>query len=151
MRKTATQHGQSLIEAVVVVAIFMVILVALVTALTASLSSTLYARDKSLANKYVIQGMEAVRNIRDRDWDIFSASDKIGHNNGLKIDPLTGDWIFDGLSDIPATGFTREVYLRDVSGGDNDEIEVTVKVSWQRGGQQQSSSSQATYTKWKNI
>lgn len=144
-----TQKGQSLIEVVVAMAIFIMILLGLLSAVTVALSGTLTARDKSLANKYVLGGIEAVRNIRDRSWTelLNKSATGTGQDNGLALDG-DGLWIFQGGSDVPATGFTRVVNLKNMSGAD-DEIQVRVTVTWRKGAQTLSSSSGTTLTKWK--
>ncbi len=141
-----TQKGQTLIEVVVAMGILIMILLGLLSAVTAALSGTLTARDKSLANKYVLQGMEAVRSIRDRSWtEILNASSTPDH--GLQY--VGGQWTFNSISDPPATGFTRVVNLKNMDATDNDEIQVRITVSWQKGAQILSSSSGTTFTKWK--
>ncbi|MBI2029446.1 hypothetical protein HYT02_03460 [Candidatus Gottesmanbacteria bacterium] len=135
--------GQSIIEVIIAVGIVALVLVALVTAVTVSIKNSTFSKNKSIANKYINEGIEAVRSIRDTSWTtLYSES---GQVNGLLSS--AGVWNFSGASDIPATGFTRTV---DVSCPNNQTCNITVTVTWISGGQNHSSSASTVFTKWSN-
>lgn len=123
------ESGQSIIEATVAVSIVSLIIVALVSAITVSIRNATYAKNKSLATKYVNEGSEATRSIRDSSWLTLydNAGDGSFVDHGIQ-QPAGGQWQFNGSSsDIPATGFTRVVSLKRIS---TDIVEVKVTVSW---------------------
>lgn len=119
--------GQSIIEAVVAVSIVAVITVALVSAITVSIRNATYGKNKSLATKYVNEGIEAVRSIRDDDWLSFYDNAGIGTFIDHGLDHSSGQWQFNDSSDTPAANFTRIASLKRIS---IDIIEVKVIVSW---------------------
>lgn len=139
------QSGQSIVEVVIAVGIVALVLVALVTAVTVSIRNSTFSKNKSIANKYVSEGIEAVRSIRDADWTTLN--NESGQINGLLNS--SGVWSFSSASDIPASGYTRTVNVacNSVPG---DSCNVTVTVSWISGTQTHSSSASTTYTKWSN-
>lgn len=135
------EAGQSIIEAVVAVSVVVLIIITLVSAVTVSVKNATFAKNKSLATKYVNQGLEAVRSIRDSNWqNLLDASGKV---NGLSFDG--SQWIFSGSSDTPATSFTRTVTVS----GNETEVIVEVKVSWIQGTKTFSSSATTNFTRWK--
>ena len=102
------------------------------------------SKNKSVATKYVNEGIEAVRSIRDNDWSDLTAAD--GTTNGLQF--TGGVWSFSGASDYPdspTNTFTRTV---DVSCVDNDSCDIDVSVTWTSGGSTHSSQASTTFTKW---
>lgn len=140
------QKGQSIIEATVSVAVVALILVTLVSAVTVSIRNATFSKNKSLATKYVNEGLEAVRSIRDRNWDELTAG--IG-TYGLKNNGTI--WSFNGISDNPDGNnvFTRIVTTSCTPASPYDACEITVQVSWISGSQTFNSQSNITLTKWK--
>lgn len=126
------QSGQSIIEATVAVSIVSLIIIALVSAITVSVRNATYAKNKSLATKYVTEGIEAVRSIRDTNWltlaNVVPNVDDIADRSVI----FSGEqWQFSDTSVTPAIGFTRIVSLKRISTDpDPDVIEVKVTVSW---------------------
>lgn len=136
------QKGQSVIEAVISVAVVSLIIVALVSAVTVSVRNSTFAKNKTLTTKYVNEGMEAVRSIRERDWQELTSG-----THGLKN--TAGVWTFNTtISDTPATGFVRQIEVTPI-GSDDDKFEVKVTVSWIYGSKNFSSSAETSFTKWK--
>lgn len=127
--KTKSQKGQSIIEATVAISIVALIIVALVSAITVSVRNATYAKNKSLATKYVTEGIEAVRSIRDNSWLTFYDAAGDGAYIDYGIVQSSGQWQFSGSQDTPATGFTRVVSLQRPA-GTTDVVEVKVKVTW---------------------
>lgn len=147
MKKIAlrnSQLGQSIIEAVISIAVVSLIVIALVSAVTVSVRNATFSQNKTQATKYVNEGLEAVRSIREDDWTNLVNAQGV---RGLKkdADPQVG-WVFYSASDVPAAGFVREVTVTIV---DADTITVEVKVSWIYGSKNFSSSATTNFTKWK--
>lgn len=65
------QKGQTLIEAVVALAVAITILSAIVVAVVSSLSNTQFTKNQNQANHYAQEGMEIVRQIRNASWASF--------------------------------------------------------------------------------
>ncbi len=121
------QTGQLLIEIIIVVVVVAVMFTALAAILTSSVRNADYARHKSIANKYVIEGLEATRSIKERDW-FYLYNMAHGNELGLTKDG-NNNWVFSGSFDNPADGFTRVVKLTKVL-DTNELVEVEVKVKW---------------------
>lgn len=131
-----SQWGQSIIEVIVAVAIFIIIASSSVVAVLGSLSTTRLAEEETQATLFASEGMEAVQSIRNQDWDNLTNGDHGLSNSG-------GIWSFSGTSDVdPSEKFTRVITVEDVqrdgnsdivnSGGtvDQDTKKVSVAVSW---------------------
>lgn len=133
-------------EVLLTVGIVALVLIALAVSVTVSVKNSTFSKSKSLSSKYVNEGIEAVRSIRDNNWlTLYNRSSvSPGTNNGLS--QSAGQWTFSGASDSPATGFTRVVNL--IRNG-IDTVNVTVTVSWRQGSKVNSSSSSTTFTRWK--
>ena len=67
--------GQTLVETVIASGIAVMVLVTLVAGVTVSLRNVQFARNKAQATKYAQEASEAVRSIRDRDWNQFTNGD----------------------------------------------------------------------------
>ena len=73
---TTSKQGQTLVEVLVAVGVTTLLLVAMVAAVTRSLSNAQFSKNKSQAAKYVEEGLEVVRSVRDNsvDWSTFSTT-----------------------------------------------------------------------------
>lgn len=138
--------GQTIIEAVVAVAIISTIIVAVVSAVTLSLSTSTIAKNKSRANQFVQEGMEAVRSIKEISWADLTAQD--GQTKGVKS--VAGIWQFTEVNDdsiiSTSPGFTRSIVIEDKGG---DQVQVTVTVTWIQGANTLNSQNSTIFTKWK--
>lgn len=140
------EQGQSIIEVVVAIAIVALVLVALVSAVTVAIRNATFSKNKSVATKYVNEGMEAVRSIRDNSWT--DLTDAHGTFNGLQFS--AGAWSFSGTQDYPdspTNQFTRVIEVT-CNPPTNDSCDIDVQVSWTSGGSSYSSSASTTFTKW---
>ncbi len=133
-------------EVLLTVGLVALILIALAVSVTVSVKNSTFSKSKSLSSKFVNEGIEAARSIRDNDWQTLynRSSASPGTNNGLTT--LAGQWTLSGASDTPATGYTRVVNLVRIG---VDTVNVTVTVSWRQGSKTNSSSSTTTFTRWK--
>ena len=68
------QHGQSLVEMVVVIGVVVLLAVGIIAGTTASLSATENAQTRSNALKFASEGIERTRELRDAGWEIASHS-----------------------------------------------------------------------------
>jgi len=145
-KKSGGLSGQTIIEAVIAVAIISTIIVAMVSAVTLSLGTSTIAKNKSRANQFVQEGLEAVRSIKEISWTDLTAQD--GQTKGVKS--VGGVWQFTEVGDdsivSSAPGFTRRVVIEDKG---SEQVQVTVTVSWTQGAKSLNSQNSTVFTKWK--
>lgn len=154
-RLTINQQGQSLIEAVIVVAVGVVVMGSLVFATIASLRNAQFAKNQALATKLAQEGIEAVRSGRNRNagitglnigttsWD----SDTLWNNriNSSCLDPcyfklLSGrqlQFLQAAQSTLPDSSkidsssiFKRVIQLSDDPSSYTTEKRITSIVTW---------------------
>ena len=106
------QGGFSLIEIIIAIAIFSIIIAGGLTGFIPVLNQNRQSNEIVEANRLAEEGLEAVRSIRNRDFNLLSAGNKgIGISSNL--------WDFSGTSDI-TDKFTRQISItaanRDASG-----------------------------------
>ena len=134
-------RGQTLVEIVVVVGVVVLLVTGLVAGATAALKSSQYGRAKSLSVKYVQEGVELARSIRDRSWDEF-----FSYNGKTWCVDQSAVWS-DGTSGCTAnigTYFTRTVTLA----WNDPNMQVDVSVSWIDGSRTLRSDVRTYLTKW---
>lgn len=151
-------------EVIVSVGIIMVVLVTVISLITFSVSGVRLNKSKTIAFGLAQEGLEIVKNIRDNNWlsgkrsvnnwrDGLGTGDwRVQYNAGallpdsstpLKLD-ANGFYQYDsGLETI----FYRKIKIEDVS-GDVNQMKVTVQVSWQEFGRNQSLSSEVRFYNW---
>ena len=129
-------NGQTLIEVLVAVFVISIVLVALMSAVTYSLRNANYAKNKSTATKYVEEGIEAVRSIKERDWSIFTAAQ--GTDKGLSYNSTNQYWEFNAAAfDNPESGstfFKRVVRVSACTGTPITACTLNIKVFWNNRG-----------------
>ncbi len=90
--------------------------------LTTTLREQTYAVQQETADRLMEEGMEAVRQIRNRDWNALTVG-----THGLA---LTGnEWTFSGTQDVTSGIYTRVVTVTAVS-GDSEQMDVNVTVRY---------------------
>ena len=104
--------GFSLIEIIIAIAIFSIIIAGGLTGFIPVLNQNRQSNEIIEANRLAEEGLEAVRSIRDRDFNLLSAGNKgIGVSSNL--------WNFSGTNDVSGK-FTRQISItaanRDVGG-----------------------------------
>jgi type II secretory pathway pseudopilin PulG len=104
------RSGQSLIEVIIVLALFLLISVGVIGALSSSLGASKRGSDTIAATGYVKEAVEAVRSIRDRDWSEVTAGT-------YGLDTGAGYYEFQGSGDTlgPNNSFTRTIQVEDVT------------------------------------
>lgn len=134
--KIKRQRGQSLVELLVAIGVAALLLPAILTGFVTSRQGKVQQSQRLAATALLKEGVEAVRSVREKDWNIFA-------QNGT-FHPLvaTGSWTLVSGSESLAGGFTRAVVTSDVyrdtagaivtSGGtlDPSTKKVTLTVSW---------------------
>lgn len=74
MRKFTISKGQTLIEALVALAVAVVVISAINSTVTTALSNVHYSKDQNLATHYAEQGMEYMRKLRNQDWNQYMSN-----------------------------------------------------------------------------
>lgn len=136
-----SQKGDSLLEVILAIAIFMLIAPAIVIVALRSLSGSIESEDRIVAAALAQETLEASRAIRDYDWDSL-----ITGNHGLS--DANGYWEFVGTSDNKGK-YTRAVAISDT---DASTKKIVAAVSWQGlDGISNSISPTGQLTKWHSL
>lgn len=135
MLSVRSQRGQSLIEAIVALALFLVVMSGTVIVSARYLDTTVRANDLKEVQVAAKEGMEAVQSIAYSSW-----ADMVDGQYGLDDGP--GSWQFQPSSDLVKNRYTRTVTISPVerdmycqivdSGGidDPDTKLVTTTLAW---------------------
>ncbi len=113
------QSGQSLLEAILAIALFAISLGALVPYLNNQLSQLGGARASLQAQELAEEGLEALRSLRDQNWSLLTPG-----SHGIVLS--SNLWALQSASDT-ANGFTRSVTLTDLNA---NEKYVLATVTW---------------------
>jgi type II secretory pathway pseudopilin PulG len=116
--------GQSLLELLVVIGIFLISILVLFPFFLDSFNSSRLSQEFLIANLLAKEGLEATRAIRDNGWQNLTQG-----NHGLSI--LDGHFVFLGEEDDVSDqlkGGKRQIRIEDI---DNQRKKVTSLVSWQ--------------------
>jgi hypothetical protein len=139
---TDHEHGQSLVEAVIAIAIFSLFAVSMATFILGAITLAQTGGDVSQADALAVEGIEAVRAIRDSSWNNL-AFDSTG------IGVVDGRWALRGEGTVDEIGkFTRTINFlpifrnaeRDIVSStspeavlDGDSRQVDAVVEWDTG------------------
>lgn len=147
------ERGQTLIEALVALAVAVMVISAISAAVTTSLSNAQYSKNQNIATHYAEEGMEYMRKLRNQDWNQYLAnttfnflSDGAGGTNvwavsclinssgGPSLDPLTNATGTCGTFDS-SNSFIRTVRgekeSTDCGGSSGVDIrKIAVTVAW---------------------
>jgi len=139
------KKGQSLIELIIAIGIFVFVVPALVFLALDSYVSGRLASEMTKADFLAQEGLEAVRSIRDNSW-----SDLTAGTYGLAISGV--HWIFQGSSeDIndQLKGGTRVITIENI---DPDRKKINSEVNWQFNGGRTEEVRLITYlTNWQKV
>ncbi len=127
------RRGFSSVEILLSVALFSIIVFSFMVAYLYGEESTSLAGNRARAVLLAQEGLEAVRNMRDSDFNSL-----IDGSYGLAV--ATGTWIFSGSSDTTGI-FTRTITIGSL---DVNRKHVTSTVTWQQNAQRTGSVSMAT-------
>lgn len=143
------EKGQSLIEVLVGLATAVLIIGAITVATISALNNAVYSKNQNLATNYAQQGIEIVRNLRDRNYSQFQqlngtyclakTCDKIDPTSNDPQDPCGPQSIVcsQNVGGENADIFVRQVsvdpvssYCKDSTQQTTQGVHVTVNVSW---------------------
>jgi len=137
------QSGQSLVELLIAMGVFVLMVSAITFLILDVYLADRAGRERMIATFLAKEGLEAVRSMRDGDFDNLSPG-----TYGLA---LSGNkWIFSGSFDT-RNQFTRQVIISDVAGeiDQTDIKKVETRVAWQVTPARQVSVTLAEYlTDW---
>ena len=123
MSKNKKESGQSLIELLIAMSIFVMAVSVIGFLILDVYLSDKAGREKTIATFLAQEGMEAARSIRDNNWD-----DLVNGEYGLAIS--ANKWIFEGsqedVSDCLGEG-TRKIIIEEV---DIERKKITSQVTW---------------------
>jgi hypothetical protein len=108
------------VEVLIAVALLSLMATASFVLIATSFSESLFSQQDARAQNLLVEGLEAVRQIRDRDFASLSA----GTYGLLK----TGtDWTFSGTQDVTESTYTRRITIAEI---DSNARDVTVEIEW---------------------
>lgn len=144
-----SQQGQSLVEVLVSLVTISLIIGAITAATITALNNSVYSKNLNLATQYAQQGMEIVRNLRDRQASSFNqlngfyclakACSDIHPTSNNPQDPCGPKSILcdQNVGGENADIFVRQVfvdpngaYCKDITQNVTQGTQVTVNVSW---------------------
>lgn len=138
------QKGQSLVEAVVALAVAIIVVSAMAVAAITALNNADFSKYQNLATQYAQQGIEIVRQQSQTDWNNFS-SNQLGSwclaQNSINLDSLpTGMTVCAPNIKLQQTNtnsfFVRQVTIAQTGPADlgcHGTVKATVSVSWTDG------------------
>jgi prepilin-type N-terminal cleavage/methylation domain-containing protein len=151
MTITQIKHSQgfSLLELVLAIAIFAFGSFAMGAMLIDSNVSTNVSIERTAALLYAKEGIEAVRSIRDNDWNTISAL--TDGNHGLSINTASSTWSLSGIADSLDSKFTRTVNI-SASSTASFLKNVAVTVDWPlQSGKLATTTLNTLVTNWINV
>lgn len=133
------QHGGfGLVEVILASAVFALFVTAFAGVWIFGQESTVLSGDRARAVFLAEEGLEAVRNVRDADFNNLT-------NGTHGLDISGGSWSFTGSSDTVGV-YTRQIEISDTG---TDRKEVVSTVTWQQNAQRNGNVSITTYfTNW---
>lgn len=126
--------GQSLIEAIMAIGVVSVLITGVIFVITSSLGNANFSKNQALATQYTQEGLEILRQIRDKDYSTFA-----GYNNTYCL--AKGVTTLVGSPVAPCTipnvdNFIRSVKLENSGSPGQCAANVTratVTVAWTDG------------------
>ncbi len=144
-KKIINSSGFSLVEVLIASAIISLTSIALMSAATKGIELSNRALKQVQASQLIEEGVEAVKSIRDTNWDTISGLTP-AINYYLSFDTNTNLWSLDTIQTDKIDGlFTRLIVFSDVNRDSNDDIaeigtldvgtkKVNVFVTWPAPG-----------------
>jgi len=142
MESSTWNKGQSSIEIIVALALFIIATTAGFVLFSATLAENEFTRERHRADLLAQEGIEAVRQIRNREWELLTPGTYGLARSG-------SDWIFSGASDTSDATFTRSVTITNV---DENQRDAHVSVSWtERPGRTPIIGLDTRFTNWNDL
>jgi type II secretory pathway pseudopilin PulG len=139
-------NGQTIIEAIVVIAVVVVLVTGLIAGTTTSLRASSAGRTKSQALKYAEQAFEYVRNLRDAKWTTFQAYSGfycLGNETNALLTSTSENCPMNITT--PEGTFSRRLEFV----WDGEKMTVKVSVKYPDGSQTKDVSLTTYFTQWK--
>lgn len=137
------EKGQTLLEVLVALGVGIFILTAMTGAILSSLANAQFSKNQNLATLYSQQGMEIVRDIRNKDWTTFAT-----YNESYclaKDGSLTAGTCVDKIDGL----FTRQLKFENPDAPvDNGKRRVTVTVTFTDSKGEHKSELVSVFTNW---
>ncbi len=145
MKYLNSQKGQTIIEAVVALALVIVVLTAITVAVISTVNNAEFARNQALASKYTQQGMEFMRYLRNNPpstgftFDSYASQTTAGFCMDPSYNPNTSALSTSGstcntVSTFPGGSFVREVkFDNSLNANCSLGTRVTVTTYWSSG------------------
>jgi len=145
MKQKSLVYGQTIVEAIVVIAVVVLLVTGLVAGTTISLRSVQQGKIKSQALKYAEESLEFVRNIRDQRWDTLqSYNGWYCLGSDVLLIPIATDTCTTNI--VNADGaFTRTLHFT----WDGIKMNVQASVRYPDGSSTKEVSLTTNYTEWK--
>ena len=138
-------RGQSLIELLIALGIFVAIISVVTFLLIDSYAANLQARQNSQAIFLAEEGMEAVRSIRDNDWEALAPG-----SHGLAISG--NNWVLLGASEDISDKLKEGKRVITIENIDEDRKKIISKVTWQISPERENKIELVTYlTNWQKL
>ncbi|KKU82987.1 MAG: hypothetical protein UY10_C0017G0007 [Microgenomates group bacterium GW2011_GWA2_47_8] len=141
-----SDHGQTIVEIIVVVGVAVILVTALVASSTIALKSGQFGKMKSTAVQYAQEALEMTRNMRDKSWDDFyTYGDSLPSENWC-LDKQ-GTWTPQVISCLVNID---SIYTRTVTFAWQDpQMKVDVVVSWADGAKAYNATLSTYFTQWR--
>jgi type II secretory pathway pseudopilin PulG len=145
------KYGQSLVEAVVAVAVVLLLVTGLIVATTSSVKFSTLSSYRTQATQIAKEVMEAVRDLRDKSWTDFITKSDTTYC-------LSGSYVWTILFEEECPGDTGDFYIRtvrfelqtpDAGKPDQKRMKVTVTIGWAEGTSKKSASLVSYFTNWR--
>lgn len=149
------KRGQTITEAILAIFIILMIATSATVAILGALSTSRLAAEQTQATTLAVEGLEAVKSIRDQNWNNLTVGPHgLIHSGNV--------WSFSGASDADASGrfvrtITIETVERDTDGNivvsdgsiDLETVKATATIAWNFTSARQNSVVMALYlTNW---
>lgn len=142
---THWQRGQSLVELLLAIAVFIIVVSSLSFLILDSYVLSRLSQEMTTANFLAEEGLEATRSIRDNSWDDLSIA-----THGLAT--TATNWVFQGTEEDVSyllNSGVRKVFVEEIA---DDKRKVTSEVTWQFSEGNSQAISLVTYlTNWAKI
>lgn len=145
------KSGQSVLEVILAAAVFMFFSASSIGLVLQALSSNRLGLEETVATQYTVEGLEAVRSIKNQSFS------NLNNTLGIGISKTADVWAFSGTENIFDNRFHRSINIADVyrdtsgnvvySGGTLDSLskKITVTTNWNFTSVRQNSVVLSTY------
>jgi type II secretory pathway pseudopilin PulG len=135
MNLRLNNKGQTLIEAIVAVAVSSIVVGAIALTVITGINNAIFSRNQNTAVNYARQGMEMMRGVSQTDWDSFNILCALGDcvyclakDQKTLTPPQDGSCSTANVDSI----FIRSILIQNSGAGCTDK-KVWVKVLWSDG------------------